>query len=408
MSSGGQLLADATRRAAGSAAMVCAFLLLGVALAACGSASSSSGGAKNASNKAGGAVAPANLAKAKAVAAKESATPTSVGISTPLARRPKPGTLSICYLSYLTVPVVATNTDGAEAAAKALGVKIYPYDLGTTSDQLSSALDAAVAKNCNSYWVSGGISTGLWSKQAAILKARGVPVASQGSNWPNTGKYLNYYSVQGVADTGADLVDWAIAQENGKPVNMLVVSPPVNAFTVFGGTGPAVKQRMASLCPSCQVTVMYLPASEEGTTAPTKVASFLEAHPQYNYVLGLLDFNTGLPTALKVAGLASKVKLLGFVGGATELGYVKDGAEAADLQYDDVGQGWLTVDALVRGMTGQSMAPDQAWQASTQIVTQSTARLCAHGFWCGVPNTPQHYYALWGCSSAGACPGVKP
>lgn len=384
-----------------SAALVAGLVLLSAFIAACGSSSGSSGSSSKP------AVSAANLAIARSVADKESATPTSVGITAPLTKRPTPGKLSICYASYLTVPVVATNTDGAEAAATALGVKMYNYNLGSTSDQLSAALDTALAQKCSSYWVSGGISTALWTSEAKTLEARGVPVVSQGSTWPNTGKDLNYYSINGVGETGADLVDWAIAQQGGKAVNMLVVSPPTGAFTVFSGTGPSVKQRMKSLCPSCQVSVLYLPATDEGTTAPSTVVGFLQAHPQYNYVLGLLDFNTGLPTALKVAGLASKVKLLGFVGGSTELGYVKDGTEAADLQYDDVGQGWLTVDALVRGMTGQSMAPDQAWNASTQIVTKSNVRLCAHGFWCGVPNTPQHYYALWGCSSSGVCPGVK-
>jgi ribose transport system substrate-binding protein len=364
-------------------------------------------GDRGAAQAAGTAVTPANLAKARAAAAAESKSPTSIGITTPLAKRPKPGTLSVCYLSFLTVPVVGTNTSGLEDGAKALGVKIYKYDLGATADTQQTALNAALNQKCDGYWVSGGIAVATWKKQAAVLKQRGVPVVSQGDTWPNTGKNLNYYSVAGVGETGSKLFDYALAQENGKPVNMVVVSPPAAQFKVFAGTYPYTKAEAARLCPMCKVTVLYLPSTAQGTTAPSQVVSYLQGHPDVNWVMGLLDMNIGLPSALKAAGLSNRVKLEGFVGGATELGYVKKGQEVADLQYANVTQGWLTLDALVRGMTGQSMAPDQAWQASTQIETPKNVRIAPTGFWAGIPGNAQKFYKLWGCSPQGVCPGVK-
>jgi ribose transport system substrate-binding protein len=351
-------------------------------------------------------VTPANLAKARAAANAESANPTSIGISTPLAKRPTPGALSVCYASFLQVPVVGTNTSGLKDGAKALGVKVYSYDLGSTADTQQTALNAALAKHCNGYWISGGIAVATWKKQAAELKSRGVPVVSQGDTWPNTGKDLNYYSVKGVGQKGAKLFDYALAQENGKPVNMLIVSPPAAQFKVFSGTYQYTKAEAASLCPSCQVSVLYLPSAAQGTTAPQQVVSYLQGHSNINWVMGLLDMNIGLPNALKAAGLSNRVKLTGFVGGATEMGYVKKGLEVADLQYANVTQGWLTLDALVRGMTGQSMAPDQAWQASTQIETPKNVRIAPTGFWAGIPGNDQKFYKLWGCSSSGKCPGV--
>ena len=361
---------------------------------------------RNDSSSAQPGVTPANLVKVKAIAARAAAVPRAIGITTPL-KRPtaaQAAELSIGYTAFLKVPVVATNTSGGEAASKALGVEFKKYDMGQTADTTQQAITQAVNDEHDGYWISGGIPVAVWKRQAAVLKARRVPVVSQGDTWPDVGKNLNYYSPAGVGRKAADLFDWALARENGKVVNMLVVPPP-ESLVVFSGMGPFVKREAAKFCPSCKVYVQTLPLSDMGTKSPTKIVSFLQAHPDVNWVMASLDYPTGLPVALKTAGLDKKVKVVGFVGGATILNYVKRGQMQATLEYDAVGQGWLTVDALVRGMTGQSMKPDQAVELATQIQTRSNLRVDPKtGYWLGVPNTPQKWYALWGCNKAPKCP----
>jgi ribose transport system substrate-binding protein len=385
-------------------------LVLGVG--ACGgddsssSSSSSSDSGDSSGSAAKTAVSADQLAQAKAVAEKASATPADIGISEPL-KRPTPGALDIGYLAFLKVPVVATNTQGLKDAAKALGVKYKAYDLGDTPDTMSQALNQSVAANHKSYWVSGGIPVASWQKQADELKKRDIPIVSQGDTWPNTGKDLNYYSVEGVGEKGGDLYDYMLAREGGKKMDTLVVAPPGNALRVFAGVAPEIKKRAAQRCPSCKVDVMELPLADIGTKSPGKIVSFLQAHPNTTRVIALLDYGNGLPNALQAAGLQDKIQFASMVGGPTNLQYIKDGKQVADLAYDAVGQGWLSVDALVRGMTGQSMAPDQKWQAATQILTKDNIRTDSHGFWAGVPDTAKKYLELWGCGEGPTCPGVS-
>lgn len=399
---------DRKRRRATALAFMLALALVAV-LAACGSDDSGGGsttGSSPSSDVGGDAAVPADqLAQAKEVAEKAAATPDSIGIDAPL-KLPKPNDLSIGYAAFLQVPVVATNTQGLTDAAKALGVKFKSYDMGDTPDTQSQALNQAVKDNHDSYWISGGIPVASWQRQAEELKKRDVPVVSQGDTWPNTGKNLNYYSVEGVGEKGGDLYDWIVAQENGKKFDTLVVAPPGNALKVFSGVAPAILERQKERCPSCKAEVQELPLSDIGTAAPGKIVSYLQAHPDVKWVIALLDYGSGLPNALKAAGLSDRVKFVSMVGGPTNLQYIKDGTQEADLAYDAVGQGWVTVDALVRGMTGQSMEPDQKWQASTQILTKDNIDTDKNGFWTGVPDTPKKYLEMWGCGEGPTCPGV--
>ena len=357
------------------------------------------------------AVSPAHLKAAEKIAKANENPPKGVGITTPLKKIPKPGS-SICYPAALSVPIVAdTNTVGLDQAAKVLGIKIYKYDVGTTEDSVQTALNAAINQNCSAYWMSGAGSLGTWKQQASTLNQRGVPVLYQSGGWPNTGKDLDYYTVKNVGEKAADLYDWILADMKGKPVNLLDVVAPTALEPLFATVGSSIKAEAKKLCPVCQVTVMTLPLTAAGTTAPSNIVSFLQAHPTYNWVIGQNDYNTGLPTALKAAGLADKVQIAGFVGDSAELGYVKAGTEKADMEYDVLGQGWLSVDGLARGMTGQSMAPDQADSPSTQILTKKTVKLLPSGFWVGIPSTARDYELLWGCitksgKSTGKCPGV--
>jgi ribose transport system substrate-binding protein len=380
-------------------------LVVALVVSACGDDDDDDGGGGGGGGSSEAAVSPEQLAEAKAVAEKATATPESIGIDAPL-ELPEPDSLSIGYTAFLQVPVVATNTQGLTDAAKALGVNFKSYDMGDTPDTQSQALNQALADEHDSYWISGGIPVASWTKQAEELKKRDVPVVSQGDTWPNEGKYLNYYSVEGVGEKGGDLYDYIVAQEDGKKFDTLVVAPPSNALIVFSGVGPAILDRQKERCPTCKAEVMELPLSDIGTSAPGKIVSYLQANPDTKWVIALLDYGNGLPNAMQAAGLEG-IQFVSMVGGPTNLQYVKDGKQAADLAYDAVGQGWLTVDALVRGMTGQSMEPDQATELSTQILTKENIRTDENGFWAGVPDTPAKYLEMWGCGEGPTCPGVS-
>ena len=60
------------------------------------------------------------------------------------------------------------------------------------------------------------------------------------------------------------------------------------------------------------------------------IVSYLRAHPEVNYVALSYDgVGVGLPAALKAAGLADKVKIIGEAPTATNVSYVEAGTQGA-------------------------------------------------------------------------------
>ena len=101
------------------------------------------------------------------------------------------------------------------------------------------------------------------------------------------------------------------------------------------------------------------------------IVGYLRSHPDVNRVaLGYDGIGLGLPAALKAAGLADKVQVVGEAPTATNLSYVESGGQAAT-----VGQGYYEiwanlVDAAARAMTGQSLDANAAFKPPYWLVTK--------------------------------------
>ena len=98
----------------------------------------------------------------------------------------------------------------------------------------------------------------------------------------------------------------------------------------------------------------------------------LRAHPDVNRVaVGYDGIDVGLSAALASAGLSGKVKFIGEAPTATNLAYVQAGTEAATVS-QGVYEIWaMYLDAAALALTGQSLAPDNAWKVPWFLLTQS-------------------------------------
>jgi ribose transport system substrate-binding protein len=203
-----------------------------------------------------------------------------------------------------------------------------------------------------------GFPRTMFNAQLLQAKAMGIPFFQVFTlDPPGNGITLSVGGDKDVRITGHVMAAWVALQTAGK-ANVLLVDIPT--FPILIPVGAQFKKDLATFCTGCPVATMNMPVSALGVDAPDRIASFVRAHPKVNYIVYTYDgVGVGVPAALKAAGVADRVKIVGASPSAENLGYI-----AAGLQEATVAQGfyelWASVvDAAARAMTGQSVAPDK-------------------------------------------------
>jgi ABC-type sugar transport system substrate-binding protein len=117
---------------------------------------------------------------------------------------------------------------------------------------------------------------------------------------------------------------------------------------------------MAGYCPKCKVDTLDIPVTALGKDVPTRIVSYLRAHPKVKYVVvGTDGLAIGLPAALKAAGLRD-VKVVGQGATATNLQYLASGDQAMSIAFPYYEVLWTMVDAVVRHEAGVKVPPSVA------------------------------------------------
>jgi ABC-type sugar transport system substrate-binding protein len=311
-------------------------------------------------------------------------------VTQPLSAKPPPGKL-VVYLG----PESTSATDqasGVTAAAHALGWTVKTIIFGQTSGAAAQAMTNAVDLH-----------------PAAVFLA-GFPVAV----FPNQVKQLNEehipYVVNGTTDTQADgvtavvagvpdyqqrgvwLANWVAADSNGKAN---VVDFNLSTYPTVDALSTSFKSTLASLCSSCTVSEQDVQGTSMGTTLPSQIVNYLQAHPSINYVLATYgDMTIGLPQALSAAGLRGRVKVLSQSG---SLQQIKDGTEAVNTPEADTLIGWLMVDAAARAMVGDPVNESNYAVLPRNFVIQSNVGNPSVPYG-AVPNFQAQFLKLWGVS----------
>ena len=112
---------------------------------------------------------------------------------------------------------------------------------------------------------------------------------------------------------GENLAAKIVADSNGK-ANTLFVN--ISAFQILQALAGQLESSYKQFCPDCEYGTLDIPVTSLGKDAPDRIVSYLRSHPQVNYVVLSVSnaLGAGLPAALKAAGLADKVKLVGQSG----------------------------------------------------------------------------------------------
>jgi ribose transport system substrate-binding protein len=367
-----------------------------LALSACGDSKSGGDSATAAGSSAGGSSSgdftASSLQKAKAGVAPFLGHPSPIPVTEPLAKQPPPGS-TIVFVSCAS-PECQQFVPGLQSAADALGVKFKTITAGTSAQGVNSAF-ASAAQLKPLAVIDPALDPSLWRQAAKTLKAQGTPVVGHsvveppGNNFAAT--VLGAPALQKWARIQADYV----YTKSGNKTKAVYLNTP--EFAVFGAMGTSFKQELSSLCSACAPDILNIPAAELGAKAPARIVSYLQAHPDVNWVVTSAPSQVfGLPPALKAAGI-SDVKLMSDGGLSKNYEYIKAGQAEADISVDYIQDTWQMVDAAARVGTGQKISDAaQGAAPSQQILEQKDITFDTSKPWLALPDYQDQYKKLWG------------
>ncbi|HEX6713081.1 MAG TPA: substrate-binding domain-containing protein [Thermoleophilaceae bacterium] len=374
--------------------MALALVAVAVALVAAGCGSSdnksSSNNSSAASTTASSAPKNSGLAQAQAFMKASMNPPSTLGL-TPTGK-PIPQGKTVTYV-HCGVDVCTTIGKAIKNAADVLGwkTKVIPSDGSPGS--VKQAWDTVVRMKPAAAFGSG-FPSAMYASEVKQLKADGIPVMLFASTDVNgNGVTLSKGRNDEVPIVGKQMASWVIATTNGKP-NTLYVDLP--AFPILPPVRSGFEAAYKQWCPDCPYAKIDLPITSIGKDAPSRIVSYLRAHPDVNRVaLGYDGLGFGLPAALKSAGLADKVQFIGEAPTETNFAYVRAGQEGAT-----VSQGYYEIwsnllDAAARTLTKQSITANNAWKVPWFLVTKDNINSAGTGFGPVVPNLTKELDKLW-------------
>jgi ABC-type sugar transport system substrate-binding protein len=351
-------------------------------LAGCGSSAS---GTTDASKQT--TASSAGVARARAFMAAHTAAPTSILVTKPLSAVPPRGK-SIVYLGP-TSTSVTIQAAAVKAAAAKLGWTVHTLVFPQTPEGAASAMMQAVQVHPDAV-LQAGFPVAVFPNEVKKLSAEHIPYVDNGTT--DTQAEGVTASIAGVADyvaRGQYLANWVVADSSGHANVVdfnLSTYPTVDALsTTFGKT-------LGSLCPACTVAVQDVEGTSIGTTLPSQIVQYLQAHPNVNYVLATYgDMTIGLPQALAAAHLSGKVKVVSQSGSLQQL---TAGQEAVNVPESDSMIGWLMVDAAARAMLGDPVTEAYYQVLPHNFVTKANVGNPSVPYG-AVPDFESQFLTLW-------------
>jgi ribose transport system substrate-binding protein len=365
-----------------------------VAITACGgsTSSSSSVSAAPAAATQSGSSGNSALAAAEATVSQYSKLPSPIVL--PAVGKPIPKGATVDLLTVAT-PSIQYQNAGVAAAAKALGWKVNTITPPETPEGYSSALSSIVQEKPTALIYFTPFPLSSVDAQLKQLKAAGVPVFTLGANGYPVGG-----SSPVVADgSGANefiplakmVAQMAIADAKGAPDAAWVTDPSVPAWkpmaTAYKGEIEAAGGRYNEI---------DVPLASIGKDAPTRIVSFLQAHPDVKYVgLVIGPFDLGLSQALQAAGLAGKFKFYVSALSAPDVAAIKAGQVNGGVAIETTTGAWRLVDLAARTLAHAPL-PYVHLPTKFLIVTKSNVALAANIT--AFPGDNSVFLKAWGVS----------
>src|SRR3954447_15147008 len=320
-----------------------ALLLLGatmVTATACGSSagSSTSGSPSKTGDSAG-------VARAKSLAQQATTRPTTIGLATAVGK-PVPTGKKVVFISC-GVQACELQGDIIKQGAADLGWNGSTISTDGSPEQLQNAFETALRQGADAV-ILNAVNREAVAKQIAEAQQKGVAfVTCCSTAAPGNGILANVAGTGNSAKIGQSLAAEIVADSHGKADTLFV---NISAFEILKALGSQFQSTYAHLCSSCGYGTLDVPVTSIGKDVPDRIVSYLRSHPQVNYVVLSVSnaLGAGLPAALRAAGLADKVKIVGQSADTQTFQDLKADNIASVVPFDYYSVDYLMLDALAR------------------------------------------------------------
>lgn len=331
-------------------------------------------------------------AKAQELIAPLQDKPSAFPITEPLAS-PVPAGARIAYVDNGNA-LVALMYQLMKPAAEALGVELYSVRAGTSASGVATAF-STVAQQRPDAVINTAIDPALWENQRKQLADAGVPIVSLGTVAPASAGLVQPNSEAAFEAQGRLQAAWLVAN-NEQAVDAVLYIHRELAYSAAVQKG--FEEGMKELCPDCEPRVEQIPITEIGNKAPQRIVSDLQAHSETDAIVFQSSaVATGLPAALKVAGL-DDIQIVGGNPVPTNLQYLKDEQETVELGADLNTLAWTAIDTAARLIVGQELQQNvvdgsalvQQFLEPEDITFDATRGFSAY------PDVADRFKVLWG------------
>jgi ABC-type sugar transport system substrate-binding protein len=361
-----------------------ALLVLGAALVASGCGSDSEGASAASAGD-------ADLAAANAVAEKATTRPTTLDLAKPVGKEIPTGK-KIVFISC-GVEACEIQGDIIKEGAALLGWTVETIGTDGSPEQLQNAFETALRQGADGV-ILNAVTRSVIAKQLAEAKKQGVPFVTL-SSVEKTGDGI----LANIADTRnsgriGELLGAEIVSASGGDANTLYVN--ISAFQILKALGDQLERSYKKYCPNCEYGSIDIPVTSLGKDAPDRIVSYLRSHPQVNHVVLSVSnaLGAGLPAALRAAGLADKVKVIGQSADTQTYQDLQAGNIEAVVPYDYYTVDYLMLDALARHFAGVPVK-DQSpplWVVTPKNMPEAATR----GLFPVVENYQAQFNKAWG------------
>jgi ribose transport system substrate-binding protein len=280
-----------------------------------------------------------------------------------------------------------------QAAAKVLGWKVDIIPTQSTAQAVASSMSLAVEKHPSVVMTGAAFPESTFPTQLAQLKKAGIPyVECCTGDAIGNGVVANIDPTADFTLRGVWLAHWLVANSNGT-ADVAVYNLPT--YPVLNAVATGITSTLKSTCPGCTYSSQNIAVTSIGTTLPSQVVSYLRANPKVKYVAFTFgDMTLGLSTALKAAGLTSKVQVVTQHASKANFQDIANGSEAVNLPEPDLQIGWYMVDAAIRAFEKVPVPNDQYKYVPENFITKANLKSVTAPY-VSDPNYKAEFLKLW-------------
>jgi ribose transport system substrate-binding protein len=363
--------------------------VLALAVAGCGSNDNGSSATGTSAQTTTAASTPAWLTKADDAAQKAQEVPTEILSSSLGEFTPKPKATIYHVACNLALEGCTKIANGIKAGVNALGYEFKICNGGTTADKIGACFDNAINSKPDAIIVNGIGASDAADQYAKVAKSKIPLVGTFTGNDPGVEGVATEIAGDVCSKQAKANADIVISDSKGK-ANVLFVGTKTFKCNIQRQQGFLDEMKT---CATCKVSTLPFAIQSQ---LPQQLQAALQKNPNIDYIVGTFDAIALAATdAVRQAGKADQIKVLGFDGDAPNLALVKKGEiQIADVTTGAPEDGWAAADAAARAIAGKDLPPIVS--VTTLAVTKDNIGQIPGGIYTGPQGFEDQFKKLWG------------